>query len=403
MTEQENATGREGRERDMGYTPLPDAPQPEAKTYAPGDDGIREAANDVTDRRGGPSDEPVISRPYVDANGERIRQKFSVTLDKAASDLSERHKAEAEVNELVDNFGIEASVLEARQRAAQAVSDARTSAEAWAPTDQTSQQSEQQPSDTPAAPDGVDPEIHSALQNPKVRAFVEAEVSQAYQARAAYAQAISDAQAALPSIFLAAVPELSNIPREHISTALQVIATQNPQRHAQIQRQIEAQFETTRAIQQRGAAIQQENQKQAQQHFETWATQQDFEFEKMYPEFADKEKAPALRASVAQYLTETVGIPRESSGQLWNSDLVRDAMSQKIIWDAAQWNAAKEKARTAVPVDLPPVQRPGVSQGHRHDAYEHVEDLRGQLRNTSGEAQMRLATKMIQAKREARR
>ena len=34
MTEQENAAGREGRERDMGYTPLPDAPQPEAKANA---------------------------------------------------------------------------------------------------------------------------------------------------------------------------------------------------------------------------------------------------------------------------------------------------------------------------------------------------------------------------------
>ena len=31
--------------------------------------------------------------------GRESRQKFSVTLDKAASDLSERHKAEAEVND----------------------------------------------------------------------------------------------------------------------------------------------------------------------------------------------------------------------------------------------------------------------------------------------------------------
>ena len=270
------------------------------------------------------------------------------------------------------------------------------------PRDTRHPSSQQQPSDTPAAPDGVDPEIHSALQNPKVRAFVEAEVSQAYQARAAYARRSLMRRRRCRRSWRLYLKD--PIFRENTSDMSQVIAHAEPT------------APRTDPTTDRGSIRNHESDPAARRSHPTGKpktgptalrdmghTGSRFPIEKMYPEFADKEKAPALRASVAQYLTETVGIPRRILRQLWNSDLVRDAMSQKIIWDAGTVERCERKARTAVPVDLPLVQRPGVSQGHRHDAYEHVEDLRGQLRNTSGEAQMRLATKMIQAKREARR
>src|SRR5690242_17332560 len=121
MSEQQITTGREGRERDAGYTPLTDAAAPaaEPKTYPAGEEGARQAANDVTAARGGPSELPIIERPYVNPQtGEKIRTKFSVTPEKAGRDLSERHRVEATERQTDADINLAVSVLEARDRVA---------------------------------------------------------------------------------------------------------------------------------------------------------------------------------------------------------------------------------------------------------------------------------------------
>jgi hypothetical protein len=55
--------------------------------------------------------------------------------------------------------------------------------------------------------------------------------------------------------------------------------------------------------------------------FKTWAKEQDDKFTKQFPEFADAEKGPKVRASVTTYLTKEIGVPEEALQKLWNNPL----------------------------------------------------------------------------------
>jgi len=67
-------------------------------------------------------------------------------------------------------------------------------------------------------------------------------------------------------------------------------------------------------IQRQAQDVWQMNQQREQEKsetFKTWAKEQDDQFTKKFPEFADAEKGPKLRASVTTYLTKEIGVPFE--------------------------------------------------------------------------------------------
>jgi len=417
----EIATGREGREIEAGFTPLRDAPRQEAKTYS-GDQSVMDAANDLTAARGTSSEAPAVKIQYRDRDGKPKRD-FAVTAERAGRDASEYHKAQAVERDTDAEINFSTAVLETRATANavgaygtanQALQQTENSAKALGNILQNAGEEalpEQQPTKKPAdtAADGVDQELATALANPKVKAVVDQHVDQAQQAvgqaqqaAQAYAAAIVEAQQLLPMAFAVAVPELANVATEQIPGALQMLASQNPQRFAQVERLIQNQMVQTRALQERTAAIQHEQRQQYAQRFESWSKEQDRAFENKNKDFADPQKAPALRAEVVRYLTNTIGIPEEKLPALWQHDLARDAKMQQIVWDATQWQLANERMKDAVAVPKPPVLRPGVSRSNSEVARERLERLHDRLQNTTGEAQLMAGMRLMQAKRAAR-
>lgn len=395
--------GREGNEIAHGYTPLKD-PKPEEKTYGDGHgfDGVREAASDLAASRtkqSGPMPiEYQTERP--DGTREKIEGKFAVTPDKAARDLSAFHRQQAAEADNEADVDLLIAAWDAQAEAKAARDDLR-------PVDWQQQQQPAQQRPEPQKPEGAQPEatqqpadgipqhVREALAIPEVRAAIEQEIGQAQHMRAAFAQAIGDVQRLAAATVVSTVPELRNVPPDQLPGALAMLQAKDPQRHAQVMGQIQ----TVHALQQQSAAIERENAAQYQQRFNQWANEQDQLFEKQNPEFSDPNRAKQARGDVMRYLTEVRGIPAPTLEKLWQTDLFRDAIAQGIMMDAARWHWGQEKARSAVPANVPAPQRPGVSNGIRPDNSEDLARARARLRNSRGQDSLSNAVRLLHAQR----
>jgi hypothetical protein len=185
-------------------------------------------------------------------NGEKIPENQTLEAEQAARDLNLVRNWEAtaaqpdldRVQNAVDNMR---QAFPQRELPADFIPQLEQAAEQA--KQQQSQPQEQQPQ-VDAQPqqqqptDGVDPEIAAALQNPKIRAALEAEVQSAEAARVQYAQATAQAAQLAGASLLASFPELANVPTNQLQTAIQVIGARDPQR-AQA---INAQLERTQAL-----------------------------------------------------------------------------------------------------------------------------------------------------------
>jgi hypothetical protein len=148
----------------------------------------------------------------------------------------------------------------------------------------------------------------------------------------------------------------------------------------------------------------------ADQEFETrrkeWAEQQDAEFKKLNPEFANPETAEPARKRVMSYLTDVVGVAADSIPALWNgkeSVDFRNAKVQRLILDASKYHYGKQKAADAVAQRPPPVMRPGNAAPARSgDA--NIQALTQKLDSSRSTMEsVRLAAALRSAKRAATR
>jgi hypothetical protein len=219
---------------------------------------------------------------------------------------------------------------------------------------------------------------------------LEAKEHAAEQARQQYETA---AQNALQVLQQQQASEFSDIKTHN---DVQRLADEDPFRFAKWQArqmQIEAQDREVRAINQ-------QRQDERSKTFKSWSEEQDAKFTKQFPEFADKEKAGKVREGITAYLTQEVGVPADKLPMLWETDLFRDAMWQRVTYDAYRFHAAQAKAKQAVPVKLPPVQRPGVAPSKGEASQANIAALTAKLDNaTSSRAQIAAAAALRAAKR----
>jgi len=89
--------------------------------------------------------------------------------------------------------------------------------------------------------------------------------------------------------------------------------------------------------------------------------EQDEAFLRANPEFGTGEAALKTRERTILPYLQQIGVNPQLAQALYSSDArFRSKEMQQVFWDAAQWNAAKKKARNAAP-KLPPVpQKPGI-------------------------------------------
>lgn len=153
------------------------------------------------------------------------------------------------------------------------------------------------------------------------------------------------------------------------------------------------------------AQMQQAN-AQRQQEYQNWLVgwqnQQDKLFSEKAPEFTDPKKAPELTARVTATFKE-VGFTEQEIAHLWRTmPQFRDHRAQLLFLKAAKYDAAMEKAKSAPPNKLPPVQRPGAAPARGEQRSAELQALNRKL-DESGDLKAATALLMAQRRAAARR
>lgn len=395
MSETELATGKAAAEEMQGWKPLPEPAPEETKTYS-GDEGLHEAARDLATVRDASPVEPIV-RTYAwtgDNEGGSVGSRESVTLERAAHDLSEAHRQEADAQFQAAGANLAAEVDRVR---------------AWAAGTPDPQQETQQSSEIPQAQsdelsqppaNGLSPKVAAALQDPEIRQAIESAIAPAEQARQQYLAGLTQAaEFATAGVLAKLQAKYPNITQEQIPAALQLLETQDPALRAELK------ADANRAV----ALLQQHQQVQGQlehakqaQHRE-YAKSQDEAFDKSVA----NESPEVVRAAAREIIdfAESHGIPKETMAQIWESDpVVRSSVFQRLMFDAAKYRLA-QKSATANPASrssIPPVQRPGVAQPRSGYRDGEIAALRAELKNSTGMAAVRAAARLHSAQRRAR-
>lgn len=222
---------------------------------------------------------------------------------------------------------------------------------------------------------------------------LEAKEQAADQARQQYEHA---AQNALSVLQQQQASEFADI-KTHAD--VQKLATDDPFRFAQWQaRQMQIQAQASEV-----ENLNRQRQERESDTFKVWSKEQDDKFSKQFSEFNDAEKGPKVRQAVTSYLTKEVGVPEDVLPKLWSNPLFRDAMFQRVIYDASRFHSAQQAAKSAVAAPKPQVQRPGTSSTRGERGQADIAALSQKLDNaTSTRSQIAAAAALRAAKRAAR-
>lgn len=222
---------------------------------------------------------------------------------------------------------------------------------------------------------------------------LEAKEQAAEQARQRHEQAATNALQVLQQQTAAEFSDIKSM------DDVRKLAEADPFRFAQFQaRQMQLQAQANEV-----ERLNQQREKETQDRFKTWSAEQDSIFEKKFPEFADKEKVSGLRKGITDYLTSEVGVPAEALPKLWDTELFRDAMFQRVVYDASRFHAAQQKAKAAAQKPLPAPQRPGAASDKRDQHREAVDQARTNLKSAKGIRAVEAGLELLRAHRAARR
>lgn len=339
------AFGVEGLERNSGYKPMfEDAASPDELT-------VEDAASLQHD---GAEPEPVARR-YIDRDGNPVPENQTLTLERAAADLSAMHQAEVDQEAdaldelLLKELDPEGEALRAQQ--------------------EQQHEAEQKQQDAPQ-PQSAATDLDAALSNPQIRQAIETQLASADAARDSYVQGLNAAMVIAEHTFASQFPEFANTPPEQHMAILQNIAHHNPARAAAIQNAVLNSGRLVEAAKaERQAAAERES-----ASFKTYAAEQDAVFDKAMPNLTVEQKqeiAKAIFDGFAEY-----GIGFAQLQEMYSRDrTIRHAGFQRMIYDAAMYRVMQQSAKAAKSKPLPPVQRPGTSAARSNSGQQKIDGL----------------------------
>jgi hypothetical protein len=356
--------------------PTPSAPAPEAETFSSNVDGLSQAANELNSHR--ELEEPPLVREYQNLAGEHKgeRRPLNETVDihRAAQDLADARRAERDAQEVLAAHALQKEIDAERQ-----------SLEALPPV-------EPQPEAQPQAPNGLDPEIAKALENPKIRDAIAQQVQASETARQQYMAAIQQVGQAATANILANFPELQGVTQQAFPQVLQAINARDPARAQAIVNHIRTAGQHMQAVQQQAVAAQQH----AAQQQQTWMNQQDDVFEN-WAKSQPAAEVKQVRAAAIDTLVKEYGIDRNELAQLWSSSpLLRSAPVQRLLYDVTRYQLARQSIQKA-PMPNRPVMRPGDVSAPGYD-YSGVAE---KMREFAGNPTPKNAAAALMARRRA--
>jgi hypothetical protein len=369
-----------------GYTLMPDLEKKhDGEAIGSDSTSLREAA----ERLAGPSDDIVV-RKYLNQSGEPAAPNEATTLERAGRDYA---SATA-----VDKFTVKnesAKALAARVDAMRA--------EAWASdpdaarflgfeapparTDKTEadKADSQKVADGPADPgvdgaaSGLDPEIEKVLNHPQVRQAIEERIGEAEKTRQGYVNGLAAATQIAQVSFLSQFPELASIAPENLPGALELMSRQDPQKFARVQAVVAN-------TEQLFAQQQQESRRQAelgQRNFQRYANSEDARLETMLKD-ESKTTQHAVTAEIFAF-AKASGVEPAELIRLFNSEpLMRNAVFQRMMYDAGKYRLMVKARDAATARPVPPVQRPGLARTPAEREHADLRTLNAKL-SSSGD------------------
>lgn len=370
----EPAFGREGLEREAGFTPMAD---PNKK-----DDGDQLTLNDAAQIRATEAPAPVL-REYRD-NGQPVDSNETLTLDRAAGDLSAIRNAEHE---------------EAENDAAKAlrkhIDGLRGKDGADAAGDAGQPEANAEGAAEPASEGDIKPDLERALNHPRVREAIRAQVAETETARQQYQAGIDAALSISQQTFMGQFPEFASVTSpEQAAQVGQAIAQSNPGRWAHIQ---SAFANSSRLFE----AQRIEHQRATERHaaeFADYTKEQDRlvdEAMKGVPVALQHQIQGEIFAMAKEY-----GIEPAEFVRMGNQDrTMRHHAFQRMMIDAARYRIVQQASKQAVTKPVPSVARPGVRPSSGSSGAEKIRALSATFQN---DPSLKNAVAMLGARRTSR-
>jgi hypothetical protein len=384
-----------------GYLPMPD-PQAEEdrETIDSGAASLREAAA----QRAEPPDETVV-RGYTGPDGEPAPANEAVTLARASRDYAdatalEKLAAEAESSKSlaarVDAMRAEALANDPAVAELYGFEPPHDRADENAPGEEESGEGTNKGPDAGADPaSSLDPELQKALQHPQVRHAIEEQFGEVEKVRQTYMEGLAAATQIAQVSFLSQFPELASVARQDLPGALERLSVDDPAKFERVKTMIEA---TEHLFAQQRV----ENIRQAQvsrQNFENYARSEDARFETMM-KGESRETQAAVGAEILASAKASGVEPAELGRLLHSEPLMRNAVFQRMMYDAGKYRLMMKARDVAAAKQLPPVVRPGVA---RSQAERQHADLRTLSAKLSSSGDIKDAVALYHARKSGRR
>lgn len=374
----DNETGAAFELMKAGYKAMPD-PDDQQQEVPVGSDSaaLREAA----ERRAAPHQEAVV-RQYLDGEGKSAPQNESVTLARASRDYSDALAAERLISESQTSDALAARVDALRAEALAHDSDA-AEFYGFELSEASAGQGEEAPEPAASHADGersanrLAPEVEEALQHPQIRQAIEEQLGEVEKARQEYLGGLSAAAQIAQISFLSQFPELAGTAPELLPAALEQMSQQDPAKFARVQALVAT-------GQQLIVQQQQEGLRQVEisrRNFQTYAQAEDARLETLLKgESRETQRAVALEIAAS---ARASGIETNELVMLFNSEpLMRNAVFQRMMYDAGKYRLMMKARDAAVAKPVPPVQRPGAAQSRAEREHAELRTLSSRLSNS---------------------
>lgn len=409
FTSSEPLTGQLGVEADMGYTPM-DGPQDHPESES----DLRTEAAKLAESR--VQADPLIDLGYRQtADGEPTPPNKTVSLEKAAADMSSYHQTIDEDVRRVDDAqlaryvdGMRAEVLADNPALAKdlGLSEQEVAAAAAAKAEAEGEKTEAikaeknvEPTDDPYADiEGLEPATREALKNPQIRTAIEKEFTRAAETQQAYTTALQQGQQVARATIASLAPQLNDMPLELWPQAIQAIAQVDPVRG----KLVVDTLQNWNAIQQ---AEQQQQQYQThieRQRIEAWGKGQDAEVMKAVGNLSPVQKQEFVNDTLSFF--QSNGVQRdELAREVERNPALRSKSFQLMAWQAHQYRQLQKAPKAIATRDLPPVTRPGTSV-HRSSGDNNstkIAGLQKQLETATGHKAAKIGAQPLAAKRSA--
>jgi hypothetical protein len=240
----------------------------------------------------------------------------------------------------------------------------------------------------------LEPDLERALNNPKIKDAIAAQISETETARQNHLAGVTAATQIAQAAFMSQFPEFANIPEAQRGQALLAMQQQDPARYAQIETAV---MRSSELFRQQGIAQQQEEQAK-QASLQSYAKTQSESFERMPGvKGVSRSERDAIESGIVAKIKEYGGDPDQFVKLMKGSEFA-NATVQRLLWDVGRLHRIESAPKAVATRGLPQVQRPGIARSRAEVDGENLQAMYRQLDSAGSEGQqLKIARRILGA------